>query len=92
MIPGLWGGEDITTAASNLMNRLNEIPFEAIGQNLNQTLAGANALVNDRQLAGTIAALRSTLTSTQALVTNLDRGTGRCCNGYRVLQPNSTKL
>jgi paraquat-inducible protein B len=76
VIPGMGGGEDVTTAATNLMNRLNEIPFEAIGQNLNQTLTGASALVNDRQLAGTVAALRSTLTSTQALVTNLDRGTG----------------
>jgi paraquat-inducible protein B len=75
VIPGLGGGDDIATAATNLVNRLSDIPFETIGQNLNQTLAGANALVNDRQLAGTIAALRSTLASTQALVTNLDRGT-----------------
>jgi paraquat-inducible protein B len=75
VIPGLGGGDDIATAAANLVNRLNDIPFEVIGQNLNQTLAGTNALVNDHQLAGTIAALRSTLASTQALVTNLDRGT-----------------
>jgi paraquat-inducible protein B len=74
VIPGLGGGEDIVTSATNLMNRLNAIPFEAIGQNLNQTLAGANALVNDRQLAGTIAALRSTLASTQTLVNNLNNG------------------
>jgi paraquat-inducible protein B len=74
VIPGLGGGDDIATAATNLMNRLNGIPFEAIGQNLNQTLAGANALVNDRQLAGAIATLRATLASTQTLVNNLDRG------------------
>jgi len=74
VIPGLGGGDDAVTAASNLMNRLNDIPFEAIGQNLNQTLAGTNALVNDRQLAGTMATLRTTLASTQSLVTNLDRG------------------
>lgn len=75
VVPVLAGGaDDIATAASNLMNRLNGIPFETIGQNLNQTLAGANALLNDRQLTRTVASLQSTLASTQALVNNLDRG------------------
>ncbi len=74
VLPGLGGGEDIVTSGSNLMNRLNAIPFEAIGQNLNQTLAGTNALVNNRDLAGSIAMLRTTLASTQTLVNNLDHG------------------
>lgn len=75
VVPVLGGGaDDIATAASNLMNRLNGIPFETIGQNLNQTLAGANALLNDRQVTQTLASLQSTLANTQALVNNLDRG------------------
>jgi paraquat-inducible protein B len=75
VIPVLGGSsDDIATSATNLINRLNDIPFEAIGRNLNESLAGVNALVNNRQLADTIIALRSTLASTQALVNNLDHG------------------
>ncbi len=76
VIPVLGGaGDDIATAAGNLINRLNGIPFESIGLNLDQALAGASALVNNKQLAEAIGSLRATLASTQSLVTNLDRGT-----------------
>ena len=71
---GNGGGDDVATAAANLVNRLNDIPFESIGQNLNQTLAGVNALVNDKQLGDSVTALRATLASTQELVNNLNRG------------------
>lgn len=68
------GGDDAMTAATNLLGRLNQLPFEAIGQNLNQLLAGANALVNDKQLPQALDKLNATLTSTQALVNNLNHG------------------
>ena len=68
------GGEDVASAATNLVNRLNDIPFESIGNNLNQTLAGVSTLVNDKQLAQSLTALRSTLSSTQALMTSLNQG------------------
>jgi paraquat-inducible protein B len=75
VIPVLGGSaDDIATAATNLVNRLNSIPFETIGTNLNQTLAGVNALVNDKQLGESVTALRATLTSTQTLVNNLNHG------------------
>ncbi len=75
VVPVLGGGaDDVATAATNLVNRLNSIPFETIGQNLNQTLAGVNGLVNDKQLGQSIAALRATLASTRELVDNLNRG------------------
>jgi paraquat-inducible protein B len=75
VVPVLGGSaDDVATAATNLVNRLNSIPFETIGQNLNQTLAGVNGLVNDRQLGQSIAALRATLASTRELVDNLNRG------------------
>jgi len=75
VIPVLRGGaDDVATAATNLMNRLNDIPFETIGQNLTQTLGGMNALVNGQPLAETMNSLRSTLASTQMLVTNLNHG------------------
>jgi paraquat-inducible protein B len=75
VVPVLGGSaDDVATAATNLVNRLNSIPFETIGQNLNQTLAGVNGLVNDRQLGQSIAELRTTLASTRELVDNLNRG------------------
>ncbi len=75
VVPVLGGSaDDVGTAATNLVNRLNSIPFETIGQNLSQTLAGVNGLVNDRQLGESIASLRATLASTQELVNNLNRG------------------
>jgi paraquat-inducible protein B len=75
VIPVLGGNsEDVATAATNLVNRLNSIPFETIGKNLDQTLAGVNALVNDKQLGETVTELRATLASTQTLVNNLNHG------------------
>ena len=73
--PGLGGGsDDVATAATDLVNRLSDIPFESIGKNLDQTLAGVNALVNDKQLGEPVSQLRSTLASTQTLVNNLNHG------------------
>jgi len=75
VIPVLGGSaDDVATAAANLVNRLNSIPFESIGRNLDQTLAGVNGLVNDKQLGESVTALRATLASTQSLVANLDKG------------------
>jgi paraquat-inducible protein B len=75
VIPVLGGNsDDVATAATNLVNRLNGIPFESIGKNLDQTLAGVNALVNDKQLEESVTELRSTLASTQTLVNNLNHG------------------
>jgi paraquat-inducible protein B len=75
VLPVLGGGsDDVATAATNLVNRLSGIPLESIGKNLDQTLAGVNALVNDKQLAESLTELRATLASTQVLVDNLNHG------------------
>jgi paraquat-inducible protein B len=75
VIPTTGGSaDDVATAATNLVNRLNDIPFDSIGKNLDQTLAGVNALVNDKQLGEAVTNLRTTLASTQALVDNLNHG------------------
>ena len=75
VIPVLGGrADDIATAATNLVNRLADIPFESIGKNLDQTLAGVNALVNDKQLKESVSALRATLASAQTLVNTLNTG------------------
>jgi paraquat-inducible protein B len=75
VLPVLNGSAvDVVSAATNLVNHLSDMPFEAIGNNLNQTLAGVNALVNDKQLADSLTSLRATLASTQALMNNLNHG------------------
>jgi paraquat-inducible protein B len=75
VIPVLGGSaDDVATSATNLINRLNDIPFADIGNNLNQTLAGVNALVNDKQLAASVNALRTILSSTQSMIENLNHG------------------
>jgi paraquat-inducible protein B len=67
------GQTDIVAAASSLIARVQSIPFEQIGQNLNQTLAGANGTINDPKLHQAIAALSETLNSTQTLMANLNK-------------------
>ena len=75
VIPILGGSsDDVASSAANLVNRLNSIPFESIGKNLDQSLAGMNALVNDKELTESITELKSTLASTQNLVNNLNHG------------------
>jgi paraquat-inducible protein B len=75
VVPVLGAGtDDVATSATKLVNRLNDIPFESIGNNLNLTLAGVNGLVNDKQLGESMASLRATLASAQLLVSNLNRG------------------
>jgi paraquat-inducible protein B len=65
---------DIVASAGALIARLQAIPFEQIGDNLNQTLAGANGTINDPKLRQAIAALNETLNATQTLMTNLNKG------------------
>ena len=75
VIPVQGGGSgDVAASASALMSRLNAIPFEQIGENLNHTLAGLNALANDSQLKQSVVSLQATLTSVQSLVSNLNHG------------------
>jgi paraquat-inducible protein B len=75
VLPMLGGGsEDAFAAAASLLNKLNDMPFEAIGQNLNQALSGASTLLNDRRLAESVAELRATLAGAQTLVANLNKG------------------
>ena len=75
VIPVLGGGsDDIATAANNLINRLNSIPFDSIGKNLDQTLAGVDALVNDKDVTASVAALKSTIASAETLIKTLNQG------------------
>jgi paraquat-inducible protein B len=76
VLPPLDGDQgDIAASASALIARLNAIPFEQIGDNLNKTLSGASDTVNDPKLRQAIAGLQETLTSAQALIVSLNKGT-----------------
>ena len=70
----LDGDGDIAASAGALIARLNAIPFEQIGDNLNKTLAGANGTINDPKLREAISELTETLTSTKTLMSSLNKG------------------
>ena len=75
VIPVLGGSaEDVASAATNLVNRLNDIPFATIGQNLSQLLVNTNALIGDKRLSDSLAGLQATLAGTQTLIANLNHG------------------
>jgi paraquat-inducible protein B len=54
--------------------KVNEMPFEQIGVNLNDTLRGFNDLANSRDLKEALASLQGTLADTQQLLKRLDAG------------------
>jgi paraquat-inducible protein B len=70
------GSNDVVAAAGALMARLQAIPFEQIGENLDQTLAGMNGLVNGAQLKESVASLQATLANAQKLTEHLNTASG----------------
>jgi paraquat-inducible protein B len=68
------GLDNLAQSASAILAKLDRVPFEQIGQNLNETLSGTNKLANDQQLHDAVAKLQSTLTEVQALVHAADTG------------------
>lgn len=76
VVPALNDGSgDISMEASNLLSRLNSIPFEQIGSSLKDAAVGLNARVNDPNLVAAMNSLQQTLSSTQELVQRLNTGT-----------------
>lgn len=74
------GSADIAEGASALMAKLQAIPFQQIGDNLNQTLMGMNGLVNGAALRESVQSLRATLANAQALTRHLDQASGPLLN------------
>jgi paraquat-inducible protein B len=76
VLPTTDGGglNDLAQSANAILAKLNALPFDQIGQNLNETLHGANLLVNDQKLPEAIASLQTTLVSVQDLVHQLSTG------------------
>ena len=68
------GFSGLEASATELLRKVNSIPFDTLGRNLSQTSEGLNDLVNGPQLKQALTSLNATLASVQDTVQNLDAG------------------
>lgn len=77
VIPTLANGsDDVMASAGAILAKLNAVPFDQIGQNLNSTLQGLNGIANGDQLRQSLQSLHATLDGAHELVERLNNGTG----------------
>jgi paraquat-inducible protein B len=75
VMPSQSGGLDnITTSLSDIATKLDAIPFDKIGANLNDALASINGVVSGPDLRNALRKLSETLTDVQHLVHSTDKG------------------
>jgi paraquat-inducible protein B len=75
VLPTMPGSlEAITNKVTEILDRLESFPFDRIGQDLTETLAGASELVNSAALKQGIAELEQTLTEVRLLTEQLNTG------------------
>ncbi len=75
VMPSQGGGVDnIMASLSDITTKLDKIPFEDIGKNLNATLASANRVIGGPEVRNALARLSDTLTDVQHLVRHADQG------------------
>ncbi|HEX2939564.1 MAG TPA: MlaD family protein [Rhodopila sp.] len=75
VFPAVGGNfADIGQSASQLLARVNQMPFRQIGDRLNNLLANANTLTSSPELQQTLTSMAATMTDTQALMKRLDAG------------------
>ena len=68
------GFSGIETGAAMLLAKVNRIPFDEIGKNLDQTVKGLSDVANGPQLKQALASLAATMESVQDTVRKLDAG------------------
>jgi paraquat-inducible protein B len=71
-VPGQFAG--ITDSVNELLTKVNQMPFEQLGVNLNDTLHGFNDLANSPALKEALESLQGTLANAQDLLKRLDAG------------------
>ncbi len=78
VIPALsnGGADDLMSAAGAIMAKLNAVPFDQIGDNLNSTLKALSDVANSEQLRQSLTSLRSTLGGADTLVKKLNTDAG----------------
>jgi paraquat-inducible protein B len=64
----------IQTSASDLLAKVNTIPFDEIGRNLNGILSAANDAANGAQMRQTVTDLAATISSVKGVINHLDSG------------------
>jgi paraquat-inducible protein B len=66
----------LQASATELLRKVNTIPFDTLGRNLDKTAEGLNTLVNDPQAKQVLASLNATLASVHDVVQTLDTNLG----------------
>jgi len=64
--------EELTSALTGLAARLESVPFDEIGRNLNQAALGVNELVSSDEMRRSVASLAQTLESVQSLAAQMN--------------------
>ncbi len=70
-IPGQLA--DITESVSRILHKLEALPIDEIGRNLEETTAGANQLINSGELKQTVAALKAAADKLAPLLDSVTR-------------------
>jgi paraquat-inducible protein B len=77
VIPAVAGGlSGITNSVTDLLAKLNRMPFEDIGRNLNDTLSGVSKIANGDEMTRALVSLQAALGSVQDLMRKLDTDAG----------------
>jgi paraquat-inducible protein B len=75
VLPTLGGGlAGLTTSLSEILNKVNAIPFTQIGDNANGALSGLNGLLAGPQLKQAVGSLTTTLNDASGLIKRADTG------------------
>jgi paraquat-inducible protein B len=69
------GFASLAASATDLLNKVNSMPFDQIGKSLEQLLNSTNSLVNAPQLRDSLTKLSATLAMTETFTHNLNSGT-----------------
>ncbi|AFL72120.1 intermembrane transport protein PqiB [Thiocystis violascens] len=64
--------EALTTQLANILDKLERLPLDRIGEELSQTVAGANALINSPELKRTLVELEGALVGARATAEQLN--------------------
>lgn len=73
VIPAVEGGlSGITNAASEVLAKINRLPFDQMGKSLADTLNGASQIANGPEIIRTLKSLQATMASVQDLAKRLD--------------------
>lgn len=78
LLPTTEGGgfAGLQASLSALLDKVNDIPFKQIGDNLNGVLKGADATVNGPHLQQALSSLAATMDSAKSLVDGLNKDAG----------------